>query len=357
MSSEVSPTPPRNPRMIDVARLAGVSQQTVSRLVNGDTNMRPEIRERVEDAIRQLQYRRNTAARALATNRTMDLGVISFGLAQYGPSVALFGIADEARKAGYATSLVTLEDVGVENIRRGLDHLVADSVDGIIVLAPVQTAMTALSALPTAVPLVVFAPGADEGIANVAVDEVLGARLATRHLLELGHETVWHVSGPQGWLGAEARIRGWRAELASAGRVANIDFEGDWSAESGYLAGRKIAANPDITAVFVANDQMALGLLSALAEAGRSVPEEVSVVGFDDVPESRFYAPGLTTVRLDFSEVGRLCVERILDLMKGAALDPVPRLQPALIHRSSTAPPHIGDAASAALQMPTTTIM
>jgi DNA-binding LacI/PurR family transcriptional regulator len=342
--------------MVDVARLAGVSQQTVSRLVNGDTNMRPEIRERVEAAIRQLQYRRNTAARALATNRTMDLGVISFGLAQYGPSVALFGIADEARKAGYATSLVTLEEVGVDNIRRGLDHLVADSVDGIIVLAPVRSAMTALSALSTAVPLVVFAPGADEGIANVAVDEVLGARLATRHLLDLGHETVWHLSGPQGWLGAEARIRGWRAELASAGRVAHVDFEGDWSAESGYLAGRKIAANHDITAVFVANDQMALGLLSALEEEGRRVPEDVSVVGFDDVPESRFYAPGLTTIRLDFSEVGRRCVERILDLMKGTPLAPVPRLQPELIRRCSTAPPHLRDAAPASRANATTTI-
>jgi DNA-binding LacI/PurR family transcriptional regulator len=356
MSSEVPSAPPRNPRMIDVARLAGVSQQTVSRLVNGDTNVRPEIRERVEGAIRQLQYRRNTAARALATKRTMDLGVISFGLTQYGPSVALSGIADEARKAGYATSLVTLEEVGVESIRRGLDHLVAESVDGIIVLAPVQSAMTALSALPTAVPLVVFAPGADEGMASVAVDEVLGARLATRHLLDLGHETVWHVSGPQGWLGAEARIRGWREELASAGRVANVDFEGDWSPESGYMAGREIAANPEITAVFVANDQMALGVLSALAEAGRSVPEDVSVIGFDDVPESRFYAPGLTTLRLDFSEVGRLCVERILDLMKGTALAPVPLLQPELVHRSSTAPPRIGDAASASPANATTTI-
>lgn len=338
--------PPRNPRMIDVARLAGVSQQTVSRVVNGETKVRPEIRERVEGAIRQLQYRRNTAARALATNRTMHLGVLSFGLSLYGPSVALFGIAEEARKDGYATSLVTLEEVSVENIRRGLDHLVSDAVDGIIVLAPVQSTMTALSALPSAVPLVVFAPGADEGRANVAVDEVLGARLATRHLLNLGHQTVWHVSGPQGWLGAEARIRGWRAELASASRVANVHFEGDWSAESGYLAGGKIAANPDITAVFVANDQMALGVLRAFAEVGRRVPEEVSVVGFDDVPESRFYTPGLTTIRLDFNEVGRLCVERILDLMKGSALDPVPRLQPELIHRSSTAPPQTGDAAS-----------
>jgi len=271
----------------------------------------------------------------------------------YGPSVTLFGIAEEARNAGYSTSLVTLEEASVHNIRRGLDNLVSDAVDGIIVLAPVQSAMAALSALSTVVPLVVFAPGADEGIANVAADEVLGARLATRHLLNLGHQTVWHVSGPQGWLGASARIHGWRAELASASRVANVHLEGDWSAESGYHAGGELAANPDVTAVFVANDQMALGVLQSFAEAGRRVPEDVSVVGFDDVPESRFYAPGLTTIRLDFNEVGRLCVRRMLDLMKGLALDPVPRLQPELIHRSSTAPPQMGDAA---LENPQTAI-
>lgn len=337
MPNEALPKPARGPRMIDVARLAGVSQQTVSRLVNGSTTVRPEIRERIEDAIRQLQYRRNTSARALATNRTMDLGVLSFGLTQYGPSVALFGIADEARRAGYATSLVTLDNVRPESIRQGLDYLVSDAVDGIIVLAPVQSAMTALNSLPTELPLVAFVPGGDEEICNITVDEVLGARLATRHLLELGHETVWHVSGPQGWLGAAARILGWRAELASAGRVAHVHFEGDWSAASGYRAGQRIAANPDITAVFVANDQMALGVLSALREGGRKVPDDISVVGFDDVPESQFYFPGLTTVRIDFNEVGKRCVERILDLMKRTSLTPVPRLRPELVIRSTTA--------------------
>lgn len=337
MSNEALPKAARGARMIDVARLAGVSQQTVSRLVNGSTTVRPEIRERIEDAIRQLQYRRNTSARALATNRTMDLGVLSFGLTQYGPSVALFGIADEARRAGYATSLVTLDDLRPESIRQGLDHLVSDAVDGIIVLAPVQSAMTALNSLPTELPLVAFVPGGEEEICNVTVDEVLGARLATRHLLELGHETVWHVSGPQGWLGTDARILGWRAELASAGRVAHVHFEGDWSAAAGYRAGQQIAANHDITAVFVANDQMALGVLSALREGGRKVPDEISVVGFDDVPESQFYFPGLTTVRIDFNEVGKRCVERILDLMNGTSLTPIPRLRPELVIRSTTA--------------------
>ncbi|WP_374009573.1 LacI family DNA-binding transcriptional regulator [Leifsonia sp. LS-T14] len=325
--------------MIDVARLAGVSQQTVSRVVNGSPNVAPDIRERVELAIRQLRYRRNPAARALANGRTMNLGIVSFGLAQYGPSVALSGIADEARKAGYATNLVTLGDVDRVAMKAALDHLAEDAVDGIVVLAPVQAALEAISGLEAGVPLVFFEPGAAEGTTSVATDEVSGAALATRHLLDLGHDTVWQVAGPAGWLGSEARLRGWSETLASAGRVTNPVLSGDWSTTSGYAAGREIARNPEITAVFVANDQMALGVVKALSESGVRVPEDVSVVGFDDVPEARYYRPGLTTVRLDFEEVGRLAVDRILHLMRGGQVDPLPRVLPRLEVRDSTAPP------------------
>ena len=224
--------------MIDVARLAGVSQQTVSRVVNGSPNVAPEIRERVELAIRQLRYRRNPAARALANGQTMNIGIVSFGLAQYGPSVALSGIADEARSAGYATNLVTLGDVDRAAMKAALDHLAEDSVDGIVVLAPVQAALEAISGLEADVPLVFFEPGAPEGTTSVATDEISGAELATQHLLDLGHDTVWQVAGPHGWLGTEARLRGWSRALASAGRVTNRVFTGDWSTRSGYGAGR-----------------------------------------------------------------------------------------------------------------------
>lgn len=325
--------------MIDVARLAGVSQQTVSRVVNGSPNVAPDVRERVETAIQQLRYRRNPAARALANGRTMNIGIVSFGLAQYGPSVALSGIADEARSAGYATNLVTLGDVDRAAMKAALEHLVEDSVDGIVVLAPVQAALEAISGLDAGVPLVFFEPGAEEGTRSVATDEVAGAELATRHLLDLGHETVWQVAGPDGWLGSDARIRGWSRTLAEAGRVTNRVISGDWSTRSGYAAGQEIAQNAAITAVFVANDQMALGVVKALADAGIRVPEDVSVVGFDDVPESQYYQPALTTVRLDFEEVGRLAVDRILDLMRGGQAGPLPRVSPALIVRQSTAPP------------------
>jgi DNA-binding LacI/PurR family transcriptional regulator len=325
--------------MIDVARLAGVSQQTVSRVVNGSPTVSPDVRERVETAIQQLRYRRNPAARALANGRTMNLGIVSFGLAQYGPSVALSGIADEARNAGYATNLVTLGDVDRAAMKAALDHLTADAVDGIVVLAPVRAALEAISGLETDVPLVFFEPGAPEGTTSVATDELGGAELATQHLLDLGHETVWQVAGPRGWLGTDARLRGWSRALAAAGRVTNPVFTGDWSTRSGYDAGCEIARSPDITAVFVANDQMALGVVKALVDHGLRVPEDVSVVGFDDVPESQYYSPGLTTVRLDFEEVGRLTVGRILHLMRGGQAHALPRVLPSLVVRQSTAPP------------------
>jgi DNA-binding LacI/PurR family transcriptional regulator len=330
---------PRNPRMTDVARLAGVSHQTVSRVLNRNPNVSPELAERVQKAIQQLGYRRNTAARALSTGRSMNLGVATFDIWQYGPTHVLFGIADAARQVGYATSLVSLGDIDHKTARAAIDHLIAYSVDGIIVIAPVEGAVAAVQGVAADVPLVTFEPGMCEGTTRVAIDEVLGARLATRHMLELGHKSVWHVSGPEGWLGTEARIRGWRTELTAARRVAHEVIVGDWSSESGYRAGREIARNREVTAVFVANDQMALGVILALQQNGRTVPGDVSVVGFDDVPEAAFFQPPLTTVRLDFTEVGRRCVERLLEMIRGVEPSPAPPVPPQLVVRSSTAVP------------------
>ena len=330
---------PRNPRMIDVARLAGVSHQTVSRVLNDSDLVGVELRERVNNAIQLLGYKRNTAARALATQRTMNLGVVCFGISQYGPSLALYGMAESARQAGYATSLVSLAETDRESVRKALEYLVDISVDGIAVIAPVKGAADAVLGFSANIPLVAFEPGAGHGIASVAIDEVLGAQMATKHLLELGHKTVWHVGGPAGWLATDARIKGWRSELAANGCVAHEVISGDWSSASGYRAGQIIAGNRNITAVYVTNDQMSLGVLRALHDAGLQVPRDISVVGFDDIPESAYFMPPLTTVRLDFREVGHLCVTRLLKMIQKEDLPPEPLLQPQFVLRSSTAPP------------------
>jgi DNA-binding LacI/PurR family transcriptional regulator len=330
----------KTPRMIDVARLAGVSHQTVSRVLNASSAVGPELASRVQEAIQLLGYKRNPAARALASRRSMNLGVISFGLSLHGPSLTLFGIADTARQVGYTTSLITLADFERETIRAAFDHLEEVAVDGVVVIAPVRGAVETIRGFAGSLPVVGFEPGILDNPTSIGLDEVLGARLATRHLIELGHETVWHVSGPRSWLGTEARIRGWQQELASNRRVAHEIVEGDgWSAASGYRAGQRLAANREVTAIFAANDQMSLGVLRALREAGRRVPEDVSIVGFDDIPEASYFQPSLTTIWLDFDAVGRGCAATLLRMIREMPSELPPLPLPKLMIRASTGRP------------------
>lgn len=325
--------------MVDVAKLAGVSQQTVSRVVNGAENVSPEIRERVEQAIRQLRYRRNPAAAALASNRTMTIGVVSFELSVLGPSVALYGISEEARRHGYSTRLVTLGSLDGAEIRNAFDSIGRDAVDGIVVLAPLYEAISVLNSLDSDIPVVTFEQGSPPSPTSISIDEVRGARMAVRHLLELGHPTVWHVQGPPGWMATAARARGWAEELSAAGRPAPPPLlTGDWSAAEGYRVGRELAARPDVTAVFAANDPFALGVVKALTEAGVDVPRDVSVVGFDNVREAPYFQPALTTVNLDFEAIGHIAVTRILAMIHGGGTDPIPLIEPELVVRGTTGP-------------------
>ena len=194
--------------------------------------------------------------------------------------------------------------------------------------------------LPPGVPVVVVDSDAGDRYPVVDCDQSEGARLAVRHLLDLGHETVFHVTGPDDSFSSARRAGAWRTVLEEAGRTPPECEHGDWSAESGYRAGLRLAARPDCTAIFAANDQMALGVLRALHEHGRRVPEDVSVVGFDDIPDAGSFTPPLTTVRQDWTEVGRRCVQGLLDQMRRHTLEPGTVLVPtALIPRKSTAPP------------------
>lgn len=326
--------------MVDVARLAGVSQQTVSRVVRGAPNVAPDIRERVDLAITQLRYRRNPAAAALASNRTMTIGVVSYELSVLGPSVALYGISEEARQHGYSTRLVTLDSLDRAAIRAAFDSVGSDAVDGVIMLAPIYEAIAVLDALDLDVPVVSFQQGTPPSPTSVSIDEVRGARMAVRHLLELGHETVWHVQGPEGWMATTARRRGWAEELAAAGRVGRPPFEtADWSAAEGYRVGQELARMPEVTAVFAANDPFALGIIKALDDAGLDVPGDVSVVGFDDAKESAYFRPSLTTVALDFEAIGHVAVTRILEMIREEAHGDIPYIEPKLVVRDTTAAP------------------
>ncbi|MFD1501870.1 LacI family DNA-binding transcriptional regulator [Streptosporangium lutulentum] len=327
--------------MTDVAKAAGVSHQTVSRVLNEHPNVRAETRTRILEVIDRLGYRRNLVARALVTRHTRTLGVVGFNTTLYGPASTVDGIEQAARAAGYFVSIVSLRTVDAAGMRDAIGYLADQGVDGIVVVAPRRLAARAFDGLPRDMPAVAV-EGQQEGeMSVVSVDQIEGARLATEHLLELGHQTVWHVSGPSDWLEAESRIEGWRTALEAAGRTVPTPLAGDWSPRSGYAAGRLLAAMADqVTAVFVANDQMALGVLRALTEEGVKVPEQVSLVGFDDIPEAEFFSPPLTSVRQDFGAVGRSSIEVLLRQIETGEAPVRERLTvpPLLVARNSTAP-------------------
>jgi DNA-binding LacI/PurR family transcriptional regulator len=325
--------------MADVAKLAGVSHQTVSRVINDSTHVRPETKQRVLAAMRQLDYRPNPAARALVTGRSGTLGVVSFDTTLYGPGSTLFAIEQAAHAAGYFITIVSLLALDRNSVLGAVERLRVQGVDGILVITPQEGAADALVNLHAGIPLVAVEAGRPNSVPLVAVDQFAGAVNATQLLLDLGHETVWHVSGPREFLEAQQRVDGWRATLEAAGAHVPPVLVGDWSPASGYRVGLQLAGDLEVTAIFVANDQMALGVLRALHERGREIPREVSIVGFDDIPEAQYFTPPLTTVRQDFGEMGRSSLRLLLELIQDTGQQPQRvTIAPELVVRRSTAP-------------------
>ncbi|QMU74110.1 LacI family DNA-binding transcriptional regulator [Streptacidiphilus sp. P02-A3a] len=326
--------------MVDVARLAGVSKQTVSRVFNDSPSVRPETRQKVLAAAAALGYQPNPSARALATGRTRTLGVITSDATSYGPAATLQAISMAARDAGYFVSATPLRAMDRAAVIDSVQRLVSQSVDGIITIASQTSVARGLADSSHKVPLVTLDMTFDEFVPVVTVDEELGARQAVEHLLHLGHRTVWHIGGPPDSIAAEGRATGWRAALRAAGVPVPRMHSGDWSAASGYATGRELARNPEVTAVFAANDQMAMGVLRAMYEAGRRVPADVSVIGSDDIPEAAFAIPPLTTIRHNFAEIGRRCLALMLEQLEHS-----PRswtrsvVESELVVRGSSGPP------------------
>src|SRR3954470_6340146 len=248
----------RQASLTDVAGLAGVSHMTVSRVINGTGPVRPETRARVEAAIRELDYRPNSAARTLATGKSETLGVVALDSTLFGPASTLFGIEHAAREAGYAITISSVGRPQPQSISDAVENLRRQAVEGILVIAPHVSAGHALEVVPRDVPLVAVGAAESAPVPVVTVDQRDGARRATEHLLALGHRTVWHVAGPVDWLEAQDREGGGRETLKRHRAKAPRIVRGDWSARSGYAAGQELAREKDLTAVFVANDQMAL---------------------------------------------------------------------------------------------------
>ncbi|MGA5141497.1 LacI family DNA-binding transcriptional regulator [Streptomyces azureus] len=323
--------------MADVARLAGVSSQTVSRVSNGFPGVTEDTRRQVLAAMRELGYRPNSAARALKRGEFRTLGVITFTLSTMGNIRTLEAIATSAAQHGYAVTLLPVAVPTQDEVNGAFSRLGELAVDAVIVIMEIHLLDAATVSLPPGVQVVVADSDAGDRYTVVDTDQAGGARDAVRHLLDLGHDTVWHLAGPEGSFAAQRRANAWRDTLTAAGRVTPPLVRGDWSAESGYQAGLRLAEEPDCTAVFAANDQMALGLLRALHERGLRVPGDISVVGFDDIPESASFLPPLTTIHQDFAEVGRLCVEGVLSKMRQDGEEHGTTLVPTrLVRREST---------------------
>ncbi|WP_309103952.1 LacI family DNA-binding transcriptional regulator [Microbacterium sp.] len=309
--------------MAQVAQRAGVSGQTVSRVVNDSPRVDPATRERVERAMRDLGYRPHRAARALRTGRSRTIGLVVTTLVTVGNSRMLQATAEAAAERGYALTLITASG----GVAAAFDRLAEQEVDGAIVLNEASAQVSA-DARPTGLRLVVVDAPTSAGFTAVHSDHAGGAAAATTHLLELGHPTVHHLAGPADSFAATERERGWRETLAAAGTDAPPVVRGDWSAEAGHGAAAALAT---ATAVFCANDQMALGLLRALADDGRRVPEDVSVIGFDDVPDAANYRPPLTTIRQDFTALAGRAVEALVADIEGSTETPGATVIPTLL--------------------------
>ncbi|HWS58240.1 MAG TPA: LacI family DNA-binding transcriptional regulator [Actinotalea sp.] len=305
------------PVMADVARLAGVSQKTVSRVVNDAPHVRGPVRDRVNAAIAELGYRPNAAARALVTQRSRVIGVVTPGTALYGPSAQLVGVERAAWQAGYRVVISSTVDASSQELVRAVRELLDHGVDGVVVASPVSTAAAPADLLRGVAAVSLDPVQGELGRTAVMVDQRSGARAVVEHLLALGHRTVWHVSGPPSWHAAAARRDAWRDALTAAGAPVPEPWVGDWSARAGYAAGLELAARPEVTAIFAANDQMALGVMRALFERGRRIPQDVSVAGFDDIPEAEYLQVPLTTVRLDFDAMARRAVAELLAAIRG----------------------------------------
>lgn len=327
--------------MTDIARLAGVSQKTVSRVVNGSPHVSEEVRARVAAVIEEQRFRPNNAARALASRRSNVIGMVTLGSALYGEAANVIGIERAARANGYSTLFVSTPDGRQESVTSALEQIVERGVDGIILSEPVDD-WRLDPALLQGIPLVSIGSGyrlLDNQVV-IGYDQLGGARRGTEHLIALGHRRIAHIAGPADFPDSAARQLGWEEAITAAQLGPGPLLHGDWTAASGYAAGQILARDRITTAVFVANDRMAIGVQRAMHEAGRAMPDEMSIVGFDDIPEAEFQMIPLTTLRQDLARTTARAVDELIDIlrnrrMQGQRINYVPEL----IVRRSSGPP------------------
>lgn len=330
----------QGPSLSDVARLAGVSVQTASRVSTGAPNVRPATRDKVLQAMKRLGYSPNRAAQALRRGSFKTIGVLTQRIQRTGEALTTAGVLEAATEADYAVNLMQVERPESEELREALFKLSDQAIDGLVVVQVGRAGLEHLPVPPT-MPVAVSDSTLVGYYPSASADQMRGVRDAVSHLLALGHRTVHHVAGPEGSQSALIRKATWAACLREAGIVAPEPIRGDWEAAAGYDAGLRLAADPDVTAVFCCNDEVALGLIRAMHEQGRRVPQDVSVVGFDGLDLGEYSFPPLTTIRQDFRRHGREMVALVLEQVSSGRADGSRAIviPTELVVRGSTAPP------------------
>ena len=329
----------RKPSITDVAQVAGVSYQTVSRVITGSPSVSSATRARVLEAIAETGYRRNKAATALVTNRSTMIGIVTDDSPRYGPVATLLALESAAREAGYGSAVVGVKEPYDRTVPEAMGSLGDSGVDGIIVIAPLRTMATAVRKVRSDVPVEMIAAGVSSSargrLFSFSENQELGARMATQHLVDLGHRDIAHVGGSMAWFDGRVRKRGWESALREAGLARGFYAEGDWSPLWAYRTGLRLVREGVPEAIFAASDHTALGLIRAFVENGIRVPEDVSVVGFDDIEGCEVFLPPLTTVRQDFPALAQASISVLLGSIEGVEVDRTP-IPPTLVVRNST---------------------
>jgi DNA-binding LacI/PurR family transcriptional regulator len=322
----------------DVARMAGVSVPTVSRVLTGAARVSEERRTRVQKAMAALDYRPSAAAQVLASRRSNTIAIVTANTSRYGYAESIRGVEESARAAGFAVIIVVVESEREDEVQAAADAVLRQSVAGVVVLKFDPPGVAALKVLQSAVPAVALSGVPEAGVPQAVLDESEAAAALTEHLLSLGHTTVHHVRIPPSGK-EDGRTTGWRSALIRRGAAVPPIHDVSWEVGSAHEVGSMLAHDASVSAIFCGNDETAMGVIRGIHDSGLKVPDDISVVGFDDHPLASMFIPALTTVRQDFAELGRHGTAQLLALLKGQSPLALDKVEPPLVFRESTASP------------------
>ena len=334
----------RNPTISDVAELAGVSVPTVSRVLTGAARVSPAKRELVEAAIAELNFRPSAAARVLVSRKSQTIAVIAGNTSRYGYAETIRGIEIAARAEGYTVMITVVESEDEDEVDRAVSATLTHALAGVVVLKFDPPGVAALKKIGTGLPVVALSGTRETGVRQAVLDEADAAEELTEYLLGLGHKTVHHVRVPPSRR-VDGRTSGWKRALVNANAPVPLMLDATWDPKSGVAIGNRLAADPEVTAVFCGNDEIAMGVMRGIVEAGLRVPEDISVAGFDDHPLAELWSPPLTTVKQDFAGLGGRGFQLLLQAIDETGDRRYSTDRPALVLRQSTAAPNVRSAA------------